>query len=1070
MPVVQVRKLLRITLATAALGAWACTHQPNAPSSAPTRPPIAVVPAVVEAESTDPHFVESPSQLLALASPVSGPARDALPEIPSRTVERSLIDLTELVEVPTLELDAHGHQSKVRALSFSHDGRFLVSSGYDKTIRVWSVATGELTRTLRGEVGVGPGGRIYTTAISAGDTLIAVGGWLGRYGDHSQVTSRSEATGIRIIDFYSGQTLRILEGHDDVVLSVAFAHRGQRLASGGGDRQVRIWDADTGRIERTLTGHASGVASVAFSPDDRLIASASLDQTARLWDAADGRVINTLHGHTAPVQAIAFTPDGRFLVTASLDRSLRLWNGQTGEFIKVLAQTASGISSLAMAPDGRRLVTGCADGPFENLVVAIPEGKILARFRGHDNIVLASAVSPNGRWAATAGGSDYGIALWDIQNGAEQIHMAGHGAATWSVGFSTDGTRIAWGTRFDQKGYDEYQLNGPLQYSFRLGVGGARTDLGPDLTHDSGFVRARSKLGALELRTQNGREHAQLEIRENGRVRCTITRDETNGFDHRSYGFAPDGRSLVSGGANGTLTAYDSRNCAQTREFVGHTGDVLAVAISPDGRYAVSGSADQTVKLWDYGTGRLLLTLFQARNRQWIAFTPAGYYASSAFGDAYLGWHVNRGPTQSASFYPAPALGEDFRNDDVVARSLENHGDLEQAIAAHNQGLANWEAKSIYRRFEDLPQFAPPSIYYLTPGSDTTVASDRIEVSAKAFSPSNEPVTELSLLVNGRRVDDRWWQTVGRPRTSYGGRYAEITATLPLPQTVNRLSVVAKNRLNAAAPETIEVRRKGGARELERMYKPDLYVLSVGISAYTDPSLQPLRYAHLDAQAVASSLQQQSGKLYGRVVARELIDRQASQTALREGLRWLGQVATQKDVAVVFLAGHAVLDERGNYYFVPIGASLSSLNSTALRWSEFQAVLDALPSKVILLADTCHGGSITGKDELARGASAIRDFTSELRASWAAGAGTVVLTASTGVEDSFESDRWKHGAFTKALLDGLSGHADYDRDRSIYIRELDHYLTTRVNQLTEGRQHPTTEVPRSMPNFPIFAR
>jgi len=78
------------------------------------------------------------------------------------------------------------------------------------------------------------------------------------------------------------------------------------------------------------------------------------------------------------------------------------------------------------------------------------------------------------------------------------------------------------------------------------------------------------------------------------------------------------------------------------------------------------------------------------------------------------------------------------------------------------------------------------------------------------------------------------------------------------------------------------------------------------------------------------------------------------------------------------------------------------------------------------------------------------------------------MTASMGVENSYEDDRWKHGAFTKALLEGLSGQADYDKDHAIYVRELDHFLTRRVSQLTEGRQHPSTEVPRSMPNFPLY--
>jgi uncharacterized caspase-like protein len=79
----------------------------------------------------------------------------------------------------------------------------------------------------------------------------------------------------------------------------------------------------------------------------------------------------------------------------------------------------------------------------------------------------------------------------------------------------------------------------------------------------------------------------------------------------------------------------------------------------------------------------------------------------------------------------------------------------------------------------------------------------------------------------------------------------------------------------------------------------------------------------------------------------------------------------------------------------------------------------------------------------------------------------VLLTSSTGNEASYESADWGHGAFTKALLEGLGGQADYDRDRKIFVRELDHFVARRVEKLTGGRQHPTTEIPDSMPNFAI---
>ena len=71
---------------------------------------------------------------------------------------------------------------------------------------------------------------------------------------------------------------------------------------------------------------------------------------------------------------------------------------------------------------------------------------------------------------------------------------------------------------------------------------------------------------------------------------------------------------------------------------------------------------------------------------------------------------------------------------------------------------------------------------------------------------------------------------------------------------------------------------------------------------------------------------------------------------------------------------------------------------------------------------------------------------------------------------SQEHSEWGHGAFTKALIEGFEGKANYDGNKTIDIKELDLYITKRVKELTGGTQHPTTEIPRTMPNFPLVYR
>ena len=194
----------RVYIWSIALMLTACGNKPppsaTTPASAASLTPNSAVVPPLEMESDETRATgggdATPATALGLGNPI-----EELPPLAPRPIERQPLDLTHLDEAPILEVDALGHTSKVRSLSFSHDGRYLISAGYDKTVRVWSSSTGELVRTIRGEIGPGPAGRIYATSLSQNDELLAVGGWLGKYDGRVSSSSREDAYKIRILDF-----------------------------------------------------------------------------------------------------------------------------------------------------------------------------------------------------------------------------------------------------------------------------------------------------------------------------------------------------------------------------------------------------------------------------------------------------------------------------------------------------------------------------------------------------------------------------------------------------------------------------------------------------------------------------------------------------------------------------------------------------------------------------------------------------------------------------------------------------------------------------------------------------
>ena len=68
------------------------------------------------------------------------------------------------------------------------------------------------------------------------------------------------------------------------------------------------------------------------------------------------------------------------------------------------------------------------------------------------------------------------------------------------------------------------------------------------------FRRAQASFGGFSLSHRKGGDYgydAILDISKDGRAVASIARDATNGYDHRSYSFTPDGETIISGGMDG---------------------------------------------------------------------------------------------------------------------------------------------------------------------------------------------------------------------------------------------------------------------------------------------------------------------------------------------------------------------------------------------------------------------------------------------------------------------------------------------------------------------------------------
>ena len=515
-----------------------------------------------------------------------------------------------------------GHKMHISSVDFSLDGQTVLTGSWDGTAILWDAATAKEIRVLQGPR-TGVKNAIYSVALSSD-------------GQHA-VTASSDKRAV-LWDTATGARIRTLDGHTNVVLDVALSADGRKVLTSSYDQTSILWDALTGRRVHTFQGHTSPVASGALSSDGHLAVTGSYDKTAILWDAKDGKLLRALQGHAEAVNSVAFSPDDRHVVTGSDDATSILWETASGRSLRSFQGHSGKIHSVAFSPTGRQMVAGCEDGTAILWDLATGEtlrkyrGKsqcveTLRRYRGNSQCVTAAVCSPDGQRILT-GSSDTTAVLWDASIGRKQSVFGGHVERLVSVAFGPEGRQILTGSckgpHFPPergpwtaslwdgatgKNVRTFRQDDACIYSIAFGPAGGRV-----LT--SGFTSdqrggAPSSIGQLTLwDVTTGQKLHTFEGHKPG--------------VYAAAAFSPDGRYVLAGSENNTATLWDAGAGQVVQTFRGHTALLDAVAFRSDGQRILTGARDNTAILWDVATGKALRVFEAPAYVQHLAFNPKG--------------------------------------------------------------------------------------------------------------------------------------------------------------------------------------------------------------------------------------------------------------------------------------------------------------------------------------------------------------------------------------------------------------------------------------------------------------
>jgi WD40 repeat protein/tetratricopeptide (TPR) repeat protein len=289
----------------------------------------------------------------------------------------------------------------------------------------------------------------------------------------------------------------------------------------------------------------------------------------------------------------------------------------------------------------------------------------------HDSMVSAIAFSPDGE-RIVSGSADKTIKVWDATNGTELMTLRGHEDAVSSAGFSPDSKLIVSGSKDGTiRLWDA--VTGDERRTLRGHKDGGPVSFSPDgeriISKSSDTIKMWDVATGAELTTLRGRK---------GAVTFVL--------------FTPDGKRLVSGNGDKTMTVWDVATGTELMTLHGgpvnvttgiellmarRGGPANAVAFSPDGKRLVFGGRGGAVKICDSATGAELMTL-QVQQKfplTSVAFSPDGktIAAGSVVGVIKL-WKSCAPPGGYEPQWTAKGAMK------VVGQLYEKHGSYQEVI------------------------------------------------------------------------------------------------------------------------------------------------------------------------------------------------------------------------------------------------------------------------------------------------------------------------------------------------------------------------------------------------------